>query len=129
MEGKDKERRDIDIRIAQLEDSKQKDTISDKETKELLELTLKKTDYRNPTPIAKEIRDYSGQVVTLPARGGDVKAIETRGAKLFKEKGSPSLAMSMREPRLAVSQTAGRSRDTPSTVLICRGWPPKSHQK
>lgn len=87
LEGKDKERRDINIRIAQLEDSKQKGTISDKETKDLLELTLKKADYRNPAPVAKEIRDYSGQVVTLPTRGADLKAIETRGAKLFKEKG------------------------------------------
>jgi mono/diheme cytochrome c family protein len=87
LEGKDKERRDIDIRIAMLEDSQQKKTISDKETKELLELTQKRADYVKPTPIAKEIHDYEGQVVKLPARAGDAKALEAEGAKLFKERG------------------------------------------
>ncbi len=84
LEGKDKERRDINIRIAQLQDSKQKGTLSDKESKELLELTLKKADYKNPIPIAKEIHDYEGQVVKLPTPAADAAA---RGAKLFKERG------------------------------------------
>ena len=84
LEGKDKERRDIDIRIGQLEDSKKQGTISDKETKELLELTQKRADYVKPIPIAKEIRDYEGQVVDVPAPGADAAA---KGAKLFKEKG------------------------------------------
>ena len=87
LEGKDKERRDIDIRIAMLEDSKQRGTISDKETKELAELKQKVADYKKPIPVSVQIRDYDGRVVKLPAPAADANVQVARGGKQFKEKG------------------------------------------
>lgn len=86
LAGKDKERRDPDIRIALLEEAKQKGTISDRETKELAELTQKRADYKKPIPIADQIKTWEGEVVKLPA-GTDAKDQVARGARLFKEKG------------------------------------------
>lgn len=90
LEGKDKERRDIAVRIAQLQEKKETKLISDKENKELEELLLKTSRYEKPIPIAARARDWEGNAIQLAAAPADPKAAAEqikRGNMLFKERG------------------------------------------
>lgn len=90
LEGKDPYRLANQARRQELLDLQKNNLISEKQQRELEELTFRLEQTRPPVPIAKEIRDESGQVVQLPEPAKDDKSRqerEARGRQLFTERG------------------------------------------
>jgi cytochrome c2 len=87
--GKNRYRRFNDDRKKELDEKKQQKLASEKELKELEELTRRLEMDKKPVPLATELRDAEGKPFTLPpaAAGNDRAAQLKRGRRLFSERG------------------------------------------
>jgi mono/diheme cytochrome c family protein len=85
LKGTDKYRLLNEARKKELEDLQRRGTISDKQRKELLEVTRRLELAVPPTPLSRQVIDEHGQAVKVPAAGDQKSRAE--GRRLFAERG------------------------------------------
>jgi mono/diheme cytochrome c family protein len=90
LEGKNKYSGFMRDRVKELEQKKKDGLASENEIRQLAELQVRLEQDRHVVPLGKEVRNWEGNAVTLPAVPQDQKAKEeqlVRGRRLFSERG------------------------------------------